>query len=118
MRTSRGFTLIELLVVVAILGILAAVAFPTFSSRQGKAYDARVMRDAREAATAEEAYFDDNTVYFAGACEDLPGVTLSPGVQCTATVIGTDAFSIATSHPRATKSCTWSNSAVPNMSCN
>src|SRR5262249_24412717 len=60
-RRSPGFTMIELMVVVAILGVLVAIAIPEFAGRQGKAYDARVMQDARNAATAEEAYFDDRS---------------------------------------------------------
>ena len=109
MRSARhretGFTLIELLVVVAIIGSLAAIAIPQFAGQKGKGYDARVMQDARNAATAEEAYFSDTLTYFSGNCLLMPGVTLSPGVVCTATSQA-NSFTIQTSHPQATRACT------------
>jgi len=116
-RNRRAaFTLIELLVVIAIIGVLAAIAIPQFLSRQGKAYDARVMTDARNAAAAEEAYFDDNTAYYSGPCDALPGMSVSTGVTCTATAAGA-AFSVQTSHPSASRSCTWSSASSPSLSC-
>ena len=120
MRSARhretGFTLIELLVVVAIIGSLAAIAIPQFASQKGKGYDARVMQDARNAATGEEAYFSDTLTYFTGDCAAMPGVVLSPGMTCTATGAPTS-FTITTSHPQATKTCTWSSNTSPNLSC-
>jgi type IV pilus assembly protein PilA len=111
-----GFTLIELLVVISIVGVLAAIALPTFSGRQGKGFDARVRQDARNAATGQEAYYLDQLSYFAGDCSLLPGVNLSPGVVCTATQTP-GGFVIATSHPRATVSCTFASDAQPNLAC-
>lgn len=120
MRSRRtrqaGFTLVELLTVMGIIGILAAIAVPQFSSRQGKAYDARVKADARNIATAQEAYFTDNLTYFSGACDTMPGAKLSQGVACAATGDGTT-FSIQTSHPRASVHCTYSSSTAPNLIC-
>jgi len=120
MRSARhreaGFTLIELLVVVAIIGSLAAIAIPQFAGQKGKGYDARVMQDARNAATGEEAYFGDTLTYFSGSCGLMPGVVLSPGVVCTATGTATS-FAITTSHPQATKTCTWSSNGSPNLTC-
>jgi len=111
-----GFTLVELMVVLSIIGILAAIALPTFAGRQGKAFDARVRQDARNAATGEEAYYLDTLSYFSGDCSLLPGVNVSPGVACTATSTGSG-FEIATSHPRATVSCTFDSTGSPNLDC-
>ena len=120
MRSARhreaGFTLIELLVVVAIIGSLAAIAIPQFTSQKGKGYDARVMQDARNAATGEEAYFSDTLTYFTGNCATMPGVVLSPGSQCIATA-APSSFSVTVSHPQATRTCTWSSNTSPNLVC-
>jgi type IV pilus assembly protein PilA len=57
---EQGFTLIELLVVVLIIGILAAIAIPTFLNQRGKAYDANAKSQVRTAQTAAETYGTDN----------------------------------------------------------
>jgi len=59
----KGFTLIELLIVVVIIGILAAIAIPKFSTTKDKAKLASVKTDIRNYMTAEEAYFSDNNTY-------------------------------------------------------
>lgn len=107
-RGTRGFTLIELLVVIAIVGILAAIAIPQFAAYRARGYNARVQTDARNAATAQEAYFIDNDTYFSGDCTGLPGFTLSEDVTCTCAGTATD-FTCDTSHPSATVSCQWSS---------
>lgn len=115
-RRNAGFTLIELLVVVSIIGTLAAIAIPQFADRQGKAFDARVMTDIRNAAVAEEAVYVDEGEYYEGTCGDLPGVHGSAGVSCTASVNG-EYFTIQASHPSARKKCTWRSDTVPSLSC-
>jgi type IV pilus assembly protein PilA len=60
---DQGFTLIELLVVIIIIGILAAIAIPVFLSQRQKGWDAAVKSDLRNAATAEETYLTEQSVY-------------------------------------------------------
>ncbi|NUO63259.1 MAG: prepilin-type N-terminal cleavage/methylation domain-containing protein [Gemmatimonadaceae bacterium] len=61
--TRSGFTLIELLIVVTIIGILAAIAIPKFSSTKEKAYITAMKSDLRNLVNAEEAYFADSVKY-------------------------------------------------------
>ena len=64
MRNQRsrddGFTLIELLVVIVILGVLAAIALPTFLNQKTKAYHAMMASDLHSVVTAEMALLANN----------------------------------------------------------
>jgi type IV pilus assembly protein PilA len=66
-RSQSGFTLIELLVVILIIGILAAIAIPSFLSQKNKATDASAREAARTAANAMEAYATDHAGNYTGA---------------------------------------------------
>jgi type IV pilus assembly protein PilA len=64
---DEGFTLVELLVVMLIIGILAAIAIPSFFSQRDKARDADAKSAARTAETAIETYATDNDGKYTGA---------------------------------------------------
>ena len=62
-RSECGFTLIELLVVILIIGILAAIAIPSFLNQKSKASDAAAKELAHTAQVAAEAYGLDHLGY-------------------------------------------------------
>ena len=73
-KEEKGFTLIELLVVVIILGILTAIAIPSYLSFKGRANDSAAKANVRSIVPSVESYFADNSTYV--------GMTLA-GLQST-----------------------------------
>ena len=69
-KEEKGFTLIELLVVIIIIGILAAIAVPTFLNQRQRAQNAAAQSDLRNAATFQEVYFTEQGKY-TGTLGDL-----------------------------------------------
>ena len=70
-QQHKGFTLIELLIVVVIIGILAAIAIPKFSSVKQKGYKTQAIAELQSLKTAEETFFTDSNRYGADHRADL-----------------------------------------------
>ena len=109
--SKKGFTLIELLIVVVIIGILAAIAIPKFSSTKEKAYVAAMKSDLRNLATYEEQYAaDNNGAYFGGTAtlaSPLQGFTPSQNVTITVTNVAgpPQSWSATAVHSQTSKTC-------------
>lgn len=66
MRRASGFTLIELMVTMAIVGILVAVAFPSYQKQMAKAARSTGQQFMSDLAQREEQYFLDARQYATG----------------------------------------------------
>ena len=100
-KDEKGFTLIELMIVIAIIGILAAIAIPQFSAYRTRSFNAAATADIRNAATAQEAYFVDHSIY-AGAVDDITAATyglfLSSNVTLAITANNTTQYTMTASN--------------------
>jgi prepilin-type N-terminal cleavage/methylation domain-containing protein len=95
MRDRDSFTLIELLIVVVIIGILASIAIPKFSSTREKAYFAAMKSDLKNLASQQEIYYSD-TYEYTNVVVSLGHVS-SSGVNSTI-IGGTDDWSATATH--------------------
>ena len=104
-RNRKGFTLIELLIVVVIIGILAAIAIPKFSSVKQKGYRTQAISDLTSLRTAEETFFTDSNRY-GTLTEIATKFSSTSGVGTPSITPSTSYWSATLTHPQ-----------IPGMTC-
>lgn len=98
---EHGFTLIELMITIAIVGILAAVAFPSYQTHVLRTHRVTAGSCLAEMAQQMERYYTSNLSYTGAAV---------PAPSCVNDVAARYSFAFATAQPTAT---TYTINAVP-----
>lgn len=83
-RLSKGFTLIEMMIVVAIIGILAAIAYPSYDEYVKRGNRTEGQAFLNDVATRQERYFSQNNAYVT-AIADITKLGLSSPARSTTT---------------------------------
>ena len=77
-KDDEGFTLIELMVVVLIIGILIAIALPTFLGARKRAQDKAAQSNLRNAIAAAKTYYTDGETYL--NFNEAAGLAIEPSL--------------------------------------
>ena len=100
-QNEKGFTLIELLVVILIIGILAAIAIPSFLNQRQKGTDAEAKSTVTTASQAMETCATDNNGDYTSCnasaiatIEPTLNDALSPTVRLTVTGQSGSAYTV------------------------
>jgi prepilin-type N-terminal cleavage/methylation domain-containing protein len=102
-ETEGGFTLIELLVVIIIIGILLAIAIPSYLKFRDRANESAAKANVRASIPGLEAYYADNNTYvgmtlaniqasYDAGIKNITFGTLTATSYCVQSVVGQATF--------------------------
>jgi type IV pilus assembly protein PilA len=102
-KTESGFTLIELLVVIIIIGILLAIAIPSYLKFRDRANESAAKANVRASVPGLEAYYADNNTYvgmtlagiqasYDAGIKNITFGTLAATTYCVQSVVGQATF--------------------------
>jgi type IV pilus assembly protein PilA len=96
-RDERGFTLVELLVVILIIGLLAAIALPTFLNQRAKAQDGEAKWMAGVTAQALHVWHQDHDTFAGATPESLAEIepSIAGAREISITGLTSDDFTVS-----------------------
>ncbi len=98
-RRDEGFTLVELLVAVIIIGVLAAIAIPSFLRQREDAWKRSAESDLRNASVVMQVYYNRNGTFAPTGGEDpSTGFKITDGVTLAVVQSATGSFCLSADH--------------------
>ena len=87
LKRQRGFTLIELMITVAVIAILAAIAFPSYQDSLRKSRRTDAKNALTQAMANMERYYTEKNTYVTTICGGTPVICPGScaGAACTST---------------------------------
>jgi type IV pilus assembly protein PilE len=79
-KVLKGFTLVEMMIVVAVIGILAAIAYPSYMTSIRKSNRAEAKTELSDAAQRLQRCFTANGSYIAAGCQVYTQLTTPPNI--------------------------------------